>query len=287
MLDLTTLPSVQAWINGGSADVVNLQSCITAASVNFLSLTGRGLTNGEDTQSPFNQPVAYTEIYDGNGSRRQMTRNAPVQSIQSVMIAGQPVPASTGFGVPGYAIDANAKSIILQGGRWHVQNGFDHQSGFYQGQQTVTLAYTAGYTTKAVTGELQTIPAGLTLSASSLSQGLNWLADGGVKYFSDGTPLTPSLISPTVGQYYIVSPGVYLFNAADAARQVLLSYTAAGTPADIVLAINQMVALNYKRRQWVGIRSLAMKDVGSTSYTMDLDPSITRVIDLYKRTAIL
>lgn len=291
MLDLTTLASAKAWIGGveNTNNDANIQACITAASVNFISLTGRGLANGQDTESPFNQLVAYSETYDGNGSRRQMTRNAPIDSVQSVTILGQPVQAATGFLGSGYAIDGNAKSIVLQGFSSADVSPFflGCTNRFIQGQQTVSLAYTAGYAPKVVSGELQTIPASLTLNALSLASGLNWLSDGGVKYFSDGTSLTPSSIAPTVGRYYLASPGVYLFNAADVNKQLLLSYTAAGTPADIILAVNQMVALNFKRRNWVGQRSVAMKDVGSTSYTMDLDQSIKDVIRNYKRVAIL
>lgn len=112
------------------------------------------------------------------------------------------------------------------------------------------------------------------------------LSDEGVKFFSSGNPLTPVLISPAQGQYFLVTEGVYLFNAADAGQEVLISYTSAGTPADIVLAVIQLVSLNYKRRDWIGQRSVAMKDVGSTSYTLALDPSITQVISNYTRTAV-
>lgn len=293
MLDLTTLASAKAWIGGieNTNNDANIQAAITAASVDFLRLTGRGMANGQDTQSPFNQAVNYTETYDGNGSRRQMTRNAPIQSVQSVTIQGLPVQASTGYGVPGYAIDGNAKAIVLNsdfGGISTPQyNRFCLDgSGFTMGQQTVVLSYTAGYPATPISGELQTIPAGLSVTAASIASGLNWLADGGVTYFSSGLPLTKVTIAPAAGQYYVAN-GVYLFNAADAAKQVLLAYTAAGTPNDIVLAVNQMVALNFKRRQWVGLRSVGMKDVGTTSYTLELDPSIQKVIDIYKRTAIL
>jgi len=112
------------------------------------------------------------------------------------------------------------------------------------------------------------------------------LSDQGVKYFSTGNPLTKVSISPAQGQYFLVAPGTYLFNAADAGQDMLVSYTSAGTPADIVLAVIQLVSLNYKRRDWIGQRSVAMKDVGSTSYTLAIDPSIQAVILAYTRASL-
>lgn len=112
------------------------------------------------------------------------------------------------------------------------------------------------------------------------------LSDQGVSYFSSGVPLTPVTIAPQVGQYFLVAPGVYLFNVADVGEPMLVSYTIAGTPGDLVLAVIQLVSLNYKRRNWIGTRSIAMKDVGSTSYTLLMDPEIRRVIEFYRRTVI-
>ena len=111
------------------------------------------------------------------------------------------------------------------------------------------------------------------------------LSDQGVSYFSTGTPLTKVLVSPSVGEYFLVAPGSYLFNAADMGVEMLMAYTLAGTPADIVLAVIQLVALNYKRRNWIGQRSIAMKDVGTTSYTLQMDPGIKEVISLYTRSS--
>lgn len=111
-----------------------------------------------------------------------------------------------------------------------------------------------------------------------------WLSDEGVLYFSDGTPLTAVLTSPTAGQYYLQGVGGYLFNSADAGRQVQISYTYAGTPMDIQEAMLRWVNLIYNRRGWEGIRSLMQKDAGSTIYTgFEIDPSVQAVINSYKR----
>lgn len=113
------------------------------------------------------------------------------------------------------------------------------------------------------------------------------LSDQGVSYFNSGTAFTKVNIAPSAaGEYYLVAPGVYLFNVADAGVEVLISYTSAGTPGDLILAVIQLVSLNYKRRDWIGLRSVAMKDVGSTSYTLLIDPGIKEVLELYRRTSM-
>lgn len=116
---------------------------------------------------------------------------------------------------------------------------------------------------------------------------LPWLSTTSVLYFSSGNPLTQVSTAPAVGQYFIQSPGVYLFNAADAAAQVLLNYSAAGTPPDVSRAAIQMIYLIHKRRGWEGLRSFAQKDVGQTNYSAwEVDPEVAQVIENYSRVAI-
>lgn len=113
---------------------------------------------------------------------------------------------------------------------------------------------------------------------------LPWLSDGGVLYFSSGDPLVTVLTAPAVGQYYIHGNGGYLFNSGDAGKQVQISYASAGTPYDIQEAMLRWINLIYNRRGWEGIRSLMQKDAGSTIYTsFEIDPSVQRVIEFYKR----
>lgn len=116
---------------------------------------------------------------------------------------------------------------------------------------------------------------------------LPWLANTGVVYFSGGASLTQVFTAPTAGQYFIQSPGSYLFNAADAGSQILLNYTAAGTPPDLSLAVTKMVFLTYKRRGWEGLRSVSQKDVGQTNYSAwEVSPEVAEVISNYTRKAL-
>ncbi|MFZ1961441.1 MAG: hypothetical protein WAU63_09365 [Methylovirgula sp.] len=52
----------------------------------------------------------------------------------------------------------------------------------------------------------------------------NFVADAGVLYAASGLPLTKVASSPSAGQYS-VADGVYTFNAADAGKAVLVTYT--------------------------------------------------------------
>jgi hypothetical protein len=115
---------------------------------------------------------------------------------------------------------------------------------------------------------------------------LPWLADGGVTFFIGGAALTPVNVAPITGQYFLQGNGSYLFAAADAGKQVQISYSAAGTPFDIKETILRWVNLIYKRRGWEGIRSLMQKDAGSTVYTsFEVDPSFEKCFSHYRRRA--
>ncbi len=113
-----------------------------------------------------------------------------------------------------------------------------------------------------------------------------WLSDAGVVYFSGGAPLSPVTTAPAAGQYCLLGGGAYLFNSADAGSQVLISYLAAGTPADVQEAVLRWINLIYKRRGWEGIASLMQKDAGSTVYSkFEIDPSVEKTIAYYRRRA--
>lgn len=362
-LDLASLSGCKAWIGGisGSAQDANIQACLTAASVYFLRQTGRGPRNWQTAaQSPFNQPVTYTETYDGISGGKLWLRNFPITAVSSVTVGSYTVPQSNGPTLPGWAIDDQGRAIVIRGGgagtspqtfQYVGRYGNGYQAGagavfggrgFAVGPQSVQIGYTAGFNTVPVTSAINTIVAGWVASTAyatgavvsdgtNLQQALNsgtsgtvappwstttgqqtkdntvsWkntgiaaapntvsivsdanvLSDQGVSYFIGGAALTKVLVAPAVGQYFLVSPGNYLFNVGDAGKQVLVNYTLAGTPPDIILAVFQLVALNYIRRNWVGTRSVGMKDVGTTSYTLALDPAIQQVISNYTRASL-
>src|ERR1035437_1573349 len=303
-VNLSTVQAAASWggITLPSPDISNVAgnvaACLAAASIEFLRLTGRGPMNfAVPFSSPFTQSVAYTETYNGNGNTELLTRNFPITAIASITVNGQGIVASTGAGQAGYVIGNSGRSVVLLGGVGSAPDTFYNypysgrgagRYGFPRGQSNIKIVYTAGFAAQTIIGELDTIPVSgpYTVAVGSVASGYSWIADGGVNFFIGGAALVPAMISPTAGQYYAQGNGTYLFAAADAGKQVLINYTAAGTPADITLAVNQMVALNFKRRPWVGQKRIAMKDVGNTSYTLVLDPEILRVVGYYKRVGI-
>lgn len=360
-LDLASLYGVKNWLNiTGTNQDSNLQACLTAASVYFLRYTGRGPRNWQNvTASPFNESVAYTEVYDGISGSKLFLRNFPINSVSSLQVQGVAVQPSTGVGLPGFVIDDQGRAIVIRNGgggaspqtfAYVNQFGNGYQAGagagvflspFGAGPQGIAVAYMAGFnavpvvddiysiteawqaTTAYSTGDVVSDGTFLQQAQNSGTSGavappwaslnggttidntITWLnlgetqapytvtiqndvatlSDQGVDFFIGGMPLTKVLVMPTAGQYYLISPGNYLFAAADQGLEVQISYTSAGTPQDIVLAVFQMVSLNYKRRDWIGQRSVTMKDVGSTSYTLQLDPEIRAVMEFYKRSS--
>jgi len=202
-IDLTTVGAVKSWLSGSGIAPVNtsdddaIQACVTYFSNVFLWRTS--MTNQDGTmpdENPFLQVVTYTETYDGPGGPRLFLNHRPIQDVQSLMISGQTIMASTGWGQTGYVIDGNKASITLRGCGW-----------FYMDTQNINVVYDAGY---------------------------------------------PDL------------------------------------PSDIVLAATKSCALQYKRKDWIGLHSKSLaQGAGTTSYeAWELDPDVERLISNYTRWAV-
>ena len=158
-IDLTNLEDVKSWLTIGqdnTSDDGVIQDCITALSVYVLRATGRGPMNGSiPTVSPFVQPVAYDEWYDGSGTERQKLRNWPATAVASLTINGVAVQQSTSFNSPGWLIDGDGKFLVLRGGaypnvtrgNWSGSwgRGSNLSCGFTAGTQNVEIVYTAGF----------------------------------------------------------------------------------------------------------------------------------------------
>jgi hypothetical protein len=147
LIDLTTVTLVQDYLRIKS-DIENdlIQTCITAASVEWIWRTGRGPEGYVPTNSPFVSPVFYDEFYDGNGSVRQFIRNWPIVSVQALLVNGQSISAASGWGSVGWMIDQSKKSlVILSGVPQRTLGRAPWGSGFTEGVQNVEVQYTAGF----------------------------------------------------------------------------------------------------------------------------------------------
>jgi hypothetical protein len=307
-IDLTTLAAVEAWAGNTAnptADATTLQGLITSASFYFLKRTGRGPQNGAvPTQSPFVQPVSYVDTYDGMGGNRQILRNWPAQSVSEVLVDVSPF--FTGVELIGWLLDSTGESISVPqpmgtgllpsfwnggaasgtyGGGWGARR-FGCPVAFPRGYQNVQVSYIGGFPLTAITNELDTVPASGPFVITV--QELPWISDGGVKYFSSGTPLTPVTIAPLAGQYYLQGGGSYLFNSADANAEMQISYNAAGTPPDVVEKITELVALNYKRKGWIDQKSQMIQQGGTVSYRdWKTFPQFEELVEYYMQRAMV
>lgn len=299
--DLTVLSAVKTYLSANGTvnvnadtDDDNIQRIITGISRRVLSYCGNG--SGVTLPlgfSPFNQALAVTENYDGNGRAELWTRMFPIQSVQSLVINGVAVPQSTGFNSYGYQIKDDGKSIVLVCGSvsGRIAPGFRLSSRptFARGSQNVQLSYTAGFPSRSVVSELQTIPA-MPGPYALVVDVLPWVSDAGVDYFIGGAPLTKVLISPGAGEYYVGGGGGYLFNAADEGVQVQISYSASGCPDDLSYAVVVASAFQYKNKDHLTLKSESISGPGggTTSYEKGEWPDEAQwIIDDYKRTAII
>jgi hypothetical protein len=142
--DLTTVGAVAAYMAMQSPITPNttaqLQQLVSAASLYITTYC---------SVDNFNS-ATYTETLSGNGRDRVFTRNWPITAVSSVTVNGQAIPASTGFGSPGYLFD-NTSILIRPGQGSAMAMNFNVYPGsswfFYKGIANVVVTYTAGFTT--------------------------------------------------------------------------------------------------------------------------------------------
>jgi hypothetical protein len=262
-LNLTDLATVKKYITNVSTNSDNvLAGLVSSESQTFLDEIGR--LNLES--------ASYSEVRSGTGSKFIQLMNFPVTAITSLGINGCPLSLSTAWNMKGYIFDANGKLTLIC-------------FAFLYGRGNIAVSYTAGYAPITVTAELQTIPATAPYTIQVANP--NWRSDGGVNYFG-GAALTPVSGAPSTGQYFVTPlgqnyAGQYLFAASDAGKQVQITYNFAGIPADIVGAVNEMVALRYAQRSTAGQDSQSIGD-STTKFTKDdYTKHVWRVIKKYKQ----
>jgi hypothetical protein len=97
----------------------------------------------------------------------------------------------------------------------------------------------------------------------------------------------PAATIPTVSGYTFNSTGIALngYRFSEGMNNVVVVYTAgyATIPAELALACTQLVALRYKMRASIGLRSVSMLQGGTTSFLLEIPDDIKTTIDNYKR----
>lgn len=181
-LDLTTVATLQGYLNPGSNDTNLLQRLITAASLAIENYANRDFVSQN-----------YSKVFDGNGGRVMIFDDVPVTAVSAVTINGKTIPAGS-VTAAGYYFTKN--QLIL--------NGYE----FCRGYGNVAVAYTAGYGTAA----LGTIPQDLEQFCIGTVQ--HWLNDrnrsGEVSRSAGGQTITytqkdmPAWVQTGLNQYKAV-----------------------------------------------------------------------------------
>lgn len=118
----------------------------------------------------------------------------------------------------------------------------------------------------------------------SIPQSTGW---GNAGFVIDGSGVSISLRSGGSGlSFSPFYPGGY-GTFCKGLQNIHVLYTAGypSTPPDIELAIRKWVALNYKRKDWIGLDSKSMgQGAGSTRFTKEeFDTEVQRLVDFYSR----
>lgn len=281
--NLTTLANVKGWLGiSNTTDDALLTRLISASSTFIQSWLNRRIVS-----------QAYVENRDGMGvgkGRYLMVFKAyPVSAVQSVTIAAQPVPASSDNGqlANGYGFDANALWLAptsLAFDRFNA-GGFE----FIKGTRVIQLRYTAGYLvlpygatnvdqeSGLLPPEVATVPS--PTGPYTVTTLMTWLSDNGV-WYANGTPFTKVTTPSLAGQYSVVD-GVYTFNSADAAANVLLSYSY--VPPDIEQCCIELIGLRFKEKDRIGQVSKSVGTENITYLQKDMPADVQTLLNQYRR----
>ena len=244
--DLTTPQRVWVWM----AAAPSLPSPIISQLITSMTSLIYGKLNRSRLYSQI-----FTRTFDGLGNMQIVLPDWPVTSISAVQQgqalvppsvlpapnSAQPAGTNVGFGyryVP-WAGNLPGDPAVIE-----FVGGY-----FYTRAQNVKITYQAGY---LIENEPWSVPVVSPYQVTVLQQQGIWCRDNGVTY-ADGTPLTPVASGPVMGQYVAPNdstPGLYTFSTADAAANVLISYSF--VPADLEEACIQMVAERYSYRGRIG-----------------------------------
>ncbi len=148
---------------------------------------------------------------------------------------------------------------------------------FERGDSNISITYEAGY---KVVDELRSIPASASYTLVAESPYGSFACGHSVTY-ANGAAMTKVQSAPAVGQYTLTD-GTYTFAAADAAAQVLLSYSY--IPADIEHACVALVAERYRYRSRIGEVSKSLGGQESMSYSQkDMPEFVKTLLQPYRR----
>ena len=251
-MDFTTLAAVKQYLGIPTA---NQDALIQA----LISRESRLIT---DFLNADVAPAARVD-YPLNGTGRDVLSlpDTPIVIVSSVKLGQTVVPASADGVAYGFTFDESA--VYLVG------------DVFPRGRRNVFVSWQAGYQGS----EAGFVPVGATPTYTPTDEG-RAIQDQGVVYVSNGHTLVLVGSNPAVGQYTF-SGGVYGFNTAEAGAQVRFTYLA--VPAPIEQACIEMVGLDLKQRDNLGINSKSLAGETVSYTTKGMTDSVKEMVAPYKR----
>lgn len=253
MPDLTTLARVKRYL---AIPTVNQDAVIAE----LIPGASRQVVRYCSREFPSVQRVA--QRLSGHGGRQLVLPDAPILSVESLTVDGKTItPSSDGLTAPGYVNDDT--SLLLIG------------SSFTKARMNVVVSWTAGFQGS----ETLFIPAGNTPTLGPDDWGFP-AAVVSVTRVTNGAAMTQVGASPAVGQFTFVD-GIFTFNTGDAGSQVVIVYRF--VPSDVERAAIEMVGLDLKQRDNLGIQAKSMAGENVTYTDKGMTASAREILKPYRR----
>ena len=251
MADLTTLLSVKQWLS------------ILGKPITGISKANPGIVTCVDHNLMSGQVVGLTGI-SGMTALNGVNVTVTVLSANTFSIgidtSGSGYPAWTAGGYVG-TDDPILSSLITSISAW-IENYCERV--FASGSYASTYDGTGGRT--------------MTLSAGPVTAISSVTIDGYV---------VPVATSPVMAGYTFDDSSVSLngYTFSEGKNNVVIVYTAgySSVPAELAMACTQLVALRYKLRASIGLKSVSMTQGGTTTYMDEIPFDVRTTLDNYKR----
>lgn len=245
--------------------VANVKRFLTITTANQDTLIDALIPRESDLVQRFvNRRFPFTDNIgvrlNGTGTRMLVLPEAPILDVSAISVGAVALTASPNGASPGFAFDDIA--VYLTGAL------------FDQGLKNVTASWQSGYATT----EDGFVPTANTPTLSPDDTGFAH-TDRGVTY-ANGVALTSTSNTPVAGQYSFAD-GVYTFNASDSGAGVTMSFYY--VPAAVEQAVIEMVGLDLKQRDNIGISSKSLAGESISYEKTGMPASVKEMLAVYRR----
>lgn len=262
-VNLTTLANVKGFLDLQSS---NQDALITR----LIATESRQIESYCGCKFPYVANV--NKALTGTGTSILPLPDGPILSVSSLTIGVTPIlPSTDGVTQYGYTFDDVA--LYLVGDvfpRCPPKYVIASWTAGWQSSETDTLVSPGGNAT--------------TITLAPTTDGTAGV-DLGVVYTATGAPFTavPAANTPSQGQYSF-NAGVYTFAAADATHAVTMNY--AYIPPAVEQACIEMVALDMKQKQQIGVKSRSIDHESVSFETSGMTPSVMQMLYPFRRMTV-